>query len=82
MTAEVKKEGAVIPTWAKAVGSYTIAVIVSVVSTISFLSGHFATKAELQLVAKDVQTIQKVEEKLDEVDQKLNNLRVLIAKIK
>ena len=73
------KDSIVVPGWAKASLGFCVAVIVGVVSTISWLDSHYATKHELKLVAKDVSALQKIEQKLDNLDEKVGNLRVLLA---
>lgn len=67
------------PTWAKTMIGYGCAVIVGVVSTISWLDSHYATKSELKLVAKDVERLGRVEEKIDALSEKVIGLRVLVA---
>jgi hypothetical protein len=69
------------PGWAKAIVVFMISVVLAVVGTISWLNEHYATKAELALVARDVAAIEKIERKVDEIDAKIVDLRVLVAQL-
>ena len=69
------------PDWAKFLVGLVIAVICSVVSTIAWLDTRYATKHDFDLVNKDLETIGEIKTKLQTVDDKITELRVMVARL-
>lgn len=69
------------PTWAKFLTGLVVSVILSVVATMSFLDGRYATKQELAIVNKDLETIGEIKRRLNSVDEKLTDLRIMVGQL-
>ena len=68
------------PQWLTWLAGAAVAVVISVIATINWLDGKYATKSEPELVSKDLQNITKIEHKVDQALEKLTNLRISLAR--
>lgn len=69
------------PQWAKFLAGLVIAVVCAVISTIAWLDTRYATKHDFALVNKDLETLDAIETKIETVDEKITELRVMVARL-
>ena len=69
------------PPWVKASVVLVVAVVVAVISTIGWLDSKYASKHDLALIRKDVSALDQIKQDVKAANEKLTQLRVLLAKL-
>lgn len=67
------------PAWARGLWTVVVVIVTVIFAALAWLDSRYASKADVAIVTKDTAGIESLRQKIDAVDSKVTDLRILLA---